>query len=153
MATKAKAGEQFDEGTETVRTAVSAGAEAFKSGFEKAAKGYDQLFSYGKETAEAYVKAANAAGKGVETLHNEIFNFSKQTIEDNMAAAKALMSSKSVHEVLELQTDFVKQTFDTYVGEATKLGEILATTTKDAFEPIQTRLQSWMNVMNTGRAA
>jgi hypothetical protein len=31
------------------------GAEAFKAGFEKAVKNYDQLAGYGKETAEADV--------------------------------------------------------------------------------------------------
>jgi phasin family protein len=153
MATKNKSGEQFDDNAETVRTAVTAGAEAFKNGFEKAAKGYDQLFSYGKQTMEAYLKAANAAGKGVESFHSEIFNFSKQAIEDNMAAAKALMASKSAHEAFELQTDFAKQAFDAYVGEATKLGEIVAATTKDAIEPLQARMQAWMDIVNTSRAA
>ena len=153
MATKTKSSEQFEDGAETVRTAASAGAEAFKNSFEKATKGYDQLFSYGKQMMEAYLKSANAAGKGVESFHNEIFSFSKQAIEDNMAAAKALMASKSAHEVFELQTDFAKQAFDTYVGEATKLGEIVTATTKDAIEPLQTRMQAWMNMVNTSRAA
>ena len=71
MATKAKAAGEKLAGTEAVETAMKTGSEALKNGFEKAAKGYDQFFSYSKETVEAYVKSANVAGKGVETLQNE----------------------------------------------------------------------------------
>ena len=131
MATKAKAAGEKLGGTEAVETAMKTGTEALKTGFEKAAKGYDQFFSYGKDTIEACAKSANVAGKGVETLHNELYSFSKQAIEDQMAATKALMASKSVHEAFELQTDFAKSAFDAYVGEMTKLGEIFAATTKE----------------------
>ena len=70
-----------------------------------------------KSTVEAYMKSANAAGKGAETLHNEIYSFSKQSVEDSIAAMKAVLGSKSAHEVFELQTDFAKSAFDAYVGQ------------------------------------
>jgi len=54
--------------------AFANGAEAFKAGFDKALKNYDLVLAYGKDTAEAVVKSATAAGKGVETLNSEIYN-------------------------------------------------------------------------------
>ena len=154
MATKAKpAGETIETGAEAVKTAFTTGTEALKSGFEKAAKGYDQFFSYGKDTLEAYLKAANLAGKGVELLQNEIYSFSKQAIEDQMAATKALLGSKSLHEAFEVQSDFAKSSFDTYVGEVTKLGEIVTASTKEAIEPLQTRFQAWVETVQSSRAA
>ncbi|MGH6870601.1 MAG: phasin family protein [Rhizomicrobium sp.] len=133
--------------------AVKNGAEAFKTGFEKAVKNYDHFVGYGKETVEAYLKAANVAGKGLETLHSEIYGFSKQSIEDSMAATKAVLGSKSVHEAFELQTDFAKTAFDAYVGQMTRLTEIFTATTKEAFEPIQGRYQAWVDVVQNSRAA
>lgn len=153
MATKAKAASETLSGTEGIETAMKTGAEALKNGFEKAAEGYDRFFSYGKETVEAYVKSANVAGKGVETLHNELYSFSKQAIEDQIAATKALMATKSVHEAFELQSDFAKTAFDTYVGEMTKLGEIFTATAKDAVEPLQGRVQAWVEAIQSARAA
>ena len=88
MATKAKTAGEKINGTETIETAMKSGTEALKSGFEKAAKGYDQVLGYGKETAEAYAKSANAAGKGAEALHNEIYTYSKQSIEETIAATR-----------------------------------------------------------------
>ena len=87
-------------------------------------KSYDQFLGYGKDTVEAYMKSANVAGKGVETINSEIYSFSKQSIEDSIAATKAVLGSKSVHEAFELQTDFAKSAFEAYVGELTKLSEL-----------------------------
>ncbi len=153
MATKAKAAGEKINGTETIETAMKNGSEALKAGFEKAVKNYDHFLGYGKETVEAYMKAANAAGKGAETLHNEIYTYSKQSVEDSIAATKAVLGSKSVHEAFELQTDFAKTAFDAYVSQATKISEIFMSATKQTFEPLQGRVQAWVEIVQSSRAA
>ncbi|MBI1329917.1 MAG: hypothetical protein GC166_08440 [Alphaproteobacteria bacterium] len=154
MATKAKTtAEKTIGAAEGIESAFKNGTEAFKNSFESAAKNYDKFFSYGRDSVEAYFKAANAAGKGVETLNSELYAFSKQSLEDSMAIAKSLMGTKSVHEALELQTDFAKTAFDAYVGEMTKVGEIVASTAKEAIEPLQARYQAWVEVVQSAKAA
>ena len=148
-----KAKSERINGTEAVETAFKNGSEAFKSNFDKMVKGYDRFFGYGRETMEAYVKAANAAGKGVETIHSEIYAYSKQSFEDSVSAARALFGSKSVHEAFELHSDFVKSAFDAYVSEITKLSEIAFSTAKDAMGPFQGRVQAWVDVVDETRAA
>lgn len=150
---KTKKAEKINEGAEHIEAAVKNGAEALKTSFEKAVQGYDKFLGYGKENIEAVVASANAAGKGAETLHNELYAYSKQSIEDSMAAAKAVLASKSVHEAFELQTDFAKTAFDHYVGQVTKMNEIFAATAKDAFGPLQTRYQAWVDAVQSARAA
>lgn len=149
---KAKAAGEKINGTETIEAALKNGSEAFKTGFEKVAKNYDHFLTYGRDTVEAYMKAANAAGKGVETLQSEFYTFSKQSVEESIAATKALMGSKSIHEAFELQSDFAKSAFDSYVGQITKLNEIFMSTAKDAFEPLQGRVQAWVDVVESARA-
>ena len=154
MAKTAKAaGDKVNDAAENIETAMKNGTEALKAGFEKAVKNYDQLVGYGKEAVEAYVKSANVAGKGAETLHNEIYSYSKQSIEESIAAAKTLLGAKSVHEAFELQSDFAKMAFDAYVGQVTKLSELFVATTKEALEPLQGRVQAWVDVVQTARAA
>ena len=153
MAKAKTAGEKLNGTTETIETAFKTGTEALKSNFDKAVKGYDQMLGFGRETVEAYVKAANVAGKGAETLHNEIYAFSKQSIEDTIAAAKAVMASKSAHEAFELQTGFAKSSFEAYVGQLTKLSELMTATSKESLAPIQGRVQAWVDVVQSARAA
>ena len=150
---KSKTTEKTIHADEGVESAMKNGTEALKTGFEKAVKNYDHFVGYGKDTVEAYTKAANVAAKGAETLHNEIFAYSKQSMEDTMAAAKALMATKSVHEAFELQSDFAKTQFDTYVAQMTKLGEIYVAAAKDSFAPIQGRVQAWVDTVQNTRAA
>jgi phasin family protein len=152
MVNKAKAGNRTN-GTETFESAMKNGPEAFRTGFDKVVKGYEHFFGYGRETMEAYVTAATAAGRGVETLHNEIYAYSRQSVEDSISATKALFATRSVHEALELQTDFVKSAFDAYVGEMSKLSEIVFSTAKDTMGPLQGRVQAWVDVVENSRAA
>src|SRR6201996_916155 len=111
------------------------GAEALKSGFEKAVKNYDTVLGYGKDTVEAYMKSATVAGKGIESINSEIYSYSKDAIEESIAAGKAILGSKSIHEAFELQTDFAKSAFESYVSELTKFSELFSSTAKDSFAP------------------
>ena len=133
--------------------AIKSGADALKAGFEKAVQNYDAALGFGKENVEAVLKSATVAGKGAETIHNEFYAYSKQSIEDGIAASKAILGSKSVHEAFELQSDFAKAAFESYVGQLTKFGELFTATTKDSFAPIQTRVQAWVDAVQTSRAA
>ncbi|HEY0104720.1 MAG TPA: phasin family protein [Rhizomicrobium sp.] len=154
MMAKAKtAGEKINGTAETFETAFKTGTEAMKANFDKVVKSYDQFLGFSKDTMEAYVKAANVAGKGAETLHNEIYGYSKTAIEDTIANAKALMASKSAHEAFELQTGFAKSAFETYIAEMTKLSELMVATSKETFEPIQGRVQAWVDVVQSAHAA
>jgi phasin family protein len=141
-----------DKAAATAETAMANGAEALKAGFDKAIKNYDLVLGYGKDTAEAVAKSATVAGKGVETLNNEIYAYSKQSLEDSITATKAVMGSKSLHEAFEYQSDFAKSAFESYVGELTKFGELFTATAKDSFAPLQGRVEAWLDVVQTTRA-
>jgi phasin family protein len=70
-----------------------------------------------------------------------------------LATTKAVMSAKSAHEAFEIQSDFAKTVFDTYVGQINRFNEIMLSTTKETIEPIQGRVQAWVDVVQSTRAA
>jgi phasin family protein len=141
-----------DKAAATAEFAIADGAEAFKAGFEKAIKNYDAVLGYSKDTAEAVAKSATVAGKGAQTLNNELYSYSKQSLEDSITATKAIMGSKSLHEAFEYQSDFAKSAFESYIGQMTKFGELFTATTKDSFAPLQGRAEAWLDVVQTTRA-
>jgi phasin family protein len=148
--TKAKTAEKA---TATAESALENGAAALKTGLEKSLKGYDAFVSYGKDTAEAVTKSATTAGKGIEAINSEIYAYSKSSIEDAVAASKAVMGSKSVHEAFEFQTDFAKSAFEAYVAEVSKISELATATTKDFYAPFKGRVQAWLETVQSVRAA
>ncbi len=99
------------------------------------------------------MKSATVAGKGIETINSEIYSYSKQSIEELDRRQQGVLGSKSVHEAFELQTDFAKSAFEAYVGELTKFSELFTATTKDTFAPLQGRVQAWVEVVQSARAA
>lgn len=149
--TKAKTAAEKEFATAEVN--FNAGADALKAGFDKAVAGYDNVVGYSKDTAEALIKSATIAGKGAETLHNEIYAYTKQSMESSIAAGKAILGAKSVHEAIEVQTDFAKSAFENYVAELTKFNQLFTATAKDSFAPLQGRAQAWVDVVQTSTAA
>ena len=132
---------------EPIDTALASGVEAMKEGFEKAVKGYDQIVSFGKDNAEAVLKSANAAGKGIESINTEAFAYARKSAEESVAAAKAILSSKSVEEAFELQSAFGKAVFETYVDQLAKFGDMALAATRHAAEPIQARASAFADLV------
>jgi phasin family protein len=148
-----KAKTAAEKTTASAETAFLNGTEALKTGFEKAVKSYDTVLSYGKDTVEAYMKSATVAGKGFESINTELYAYSNDAIEESIAASKAILGSKSVHEAFELQTDYAKSAFESYVSELTKVSELVSNATKESFAPLQGRVQAWVEVVQASRAA
>jgi phasin family protein len=142
-----------EKASASAESALETGTAALKTGLEKAMKGYETVLGFNKDTAEAVMKSATVAGKSAETINGEIYSFSKQSIEDTVAAAKAVMGSKSVHEAFEYQTDFAKSVFESYVAELSKISELTTAATKEVYAPFKGRVQAWLDVVQTARVA
>jgi phasin family protein len=144
MASKAKS---QTNGADTVESALYSGAEAMKEGFEKAIKSYDQFVAFSKDMAEAMIKSANATGKGFETLNSEVFSYTRKSIEDGVVATKAIMASKSVDEAIQLQSEYSKSAFETYVDELAKFQDMALAMTKSAATPLQARVAAFVDLV------
>jgi phasin family protein len=151
--TKTSTTSRTNGSSETLESMVSAGSDAMKQSFERAVQGYDQLAAFNKATVEALIQATNAATKGFETINSEALAFSRQTIEESVAVAKAAIGSKSIQELIELQSDFTKSTFDSYVGQMTKMGDMVASIAKEAAEPLNSRVAALVEMVQGARAA
>ena len=135
------------QSAESIETALLTGAEAMKDGFEKAVKGYDQFMSFGKDNAEAMLKSANAAGKGIESINSEVFAYARKSAEDSVAAAKAVFSSKTVEQAFQLQSEYSKAAFETYVDQLAKFGDMALATARHTAEPIQARVSAFAELV------
>jgi phasin family protein len=134
-----------------IEAALKNGTEAVKDGFEKLAKGYEQAMAFGKDNAEAMLKSTILAGKGLEAINSEVFAYSRRSVEDSIAATKAMLGSTSVQELLEIQSDYAKSAFETYLAEVNKVRDLALASLKDATQPLQARAAAFADAMPTGR--
>lgn len=113
--------------------------ETFKEGYEKFAENLNVFADFQKESLNAVMASAGAFAKGVEKLTAEQTAFSKTAFEESMANAKTAAATKSVHEAIEVNSDFVRASVEKNLGQLNKVADICASTAKDAVDPISVR--------------
>lgn len=147
-------------GRETLEHVVKASAEAANKGYEKAVamtkdnvdaavkaganafKNYEEVLSFGKDNVEAFVRAGTIFAKGWQDAAKTAFAVSQETIEESVAVGKAVLGAKSLKEVVDLQTVFVKNSFDKVVAEGGKISETNMKLAEEALQPINERLNA-----------
>ena len=70
--------------------------------------------------------------------------FSKQALEEQVAAAKSLAGAKSVQEAIELQTGFAKAALEGYLANFGKLTEVLTASMKETVKPLNERVAAFV---------
>ena len=129
----------------------AAGAQAFREGVDKSIASLGELNAHGKKNLDALVESAAVAQKGAEALSQQAMGFAKASWEDGVAASKDLSGARSVQEFFELQTTWAKKAMERYVAELSKTNEIVTTTVKDSFKPINERVTASVETFQAAR--
>lgn len=135
----------------TVEQATAAGNQAFKEGVDKSLNALTEANSLGKKNIEAAVESVTAATRGAEALSAQALAYSKKSWEDGVNAAQALASAKSVQEVIELQTAYAKTAMEAYLAEVTKATDVLSSSVKDSFKPLNERTTAIVERIQSAR--
>lgn len=142
-------------GAETLKSTVeqftTAGNQAFKDNVEKSLASLNEANAYSKKNLEAVVASVTAATKGAEVLGAQAMAFSKKSIEDQVAAAKALAGAKSVQEAVELQTAWMKSSLEGYMAEFAKWGETVSASVKDSVKPLNERVTATVEKLQAAK--
>ena len=113
--------------------------EAFKEGYEKISEGVSAFADFHKGSLEAFMASAGAFAKGVEKLSTQQSTFVKTAFDEGVASAKAVSTSKSVQEALDIQSDYARETIEKNLGQINKVADLWIETTKKSAEPLTSR--------------
>lgn len=100
-------------------------------------KNIDDMQKLGKDNVDAVMKSFGAASKSLQAIAVEVADYSKKSFEHGTAATEKLFGAKSIDKAFEVQTEFVKGAYESYVTEATKLGELFAEFAKESYKPFE----------------
>ncbi|MEO1192492.1 MAG: phasin family protein [Pseudomonadota bacterium] len=179
MVANKKVEDTIAETLKPVEAAVSAGKQNFeqamKVGTEAAQKGYEQYVSFAKdnsekfsqqmfksygqmsdlqkENAEAVMQSGTILVKGFENVSKELMTLAQASLEANMKAAQALMGVKTIKEAMDLQSSLTKTHMDKVMADGTKVAEMSMKVTNEAFQPLQTRVNSTIETLAKSAAA
>jgi hypothetical protein len=71
--------------------------------------------------------------KAIATAHGD---YAKSSFEANKAYMEKLTAIKAPNEAMQITTDYMKSAYETFVAEATKIGDMYKDFFKSAFEPM-----------------
>ena len=98
---------------------------------------FDDANKKGKEAMDTAMKNYSEVAKGFQAIATEASEYSKKSFQDMASFMEAMTSVKSIESALELQTRYMKTSYEGFVAEATKLGEMYADLAKTAYKPYE----------------
>lgn len=98
---------------------------------------FDEANRKGKEAMDNALKGYSEVAKGFQAIANEASEYSKKSFQDLTAHVEALTSVKSVEQVMELQSNYLKSSYESFIAESTKMGEMYADLAKTVYKPYE----------------
>ena len=91
----------------------------------------------GKVGFDAAVSSFGEANKGFQAIAAEITAYSKKSFEDGTRAFEQVLGAKSFDQVIEIQSQYARMVYEGYVAELSKLGQMYASLTHNAYKPVE----------------
>ena len=91
----------------------------------------------GKDGFDAAVSSFGEVNKGLQAIAAEFTAYSKKTFEDGTRAFEQLLRAKSFEQVIEVQSQYARMAYEAHVAELSKLGEMYAGLTRNAYKPVE----------------
>jgi phasin family protein len=99
----------------------------------------EEMTELSKGNVEAMVASTKIVAKGLETVGQEVAEYSRKSFEDASSALKSFTEVKSATDFFRLQSDFARSSFDGFVSESSKLSETMIKLAGDVAEPLASR--------------
>ena len=103
-------------------------------------KGFEEFQKVGKDGFDAAVRSFGEVNKGFQAIAAEVTDYSKKAFEDSTRAFEQLVGAKSIEQAIEIQSQYAKKAYETYITEMSKLGEMYVGLAKDAYKPVEVAL-------------
>jgi hypothetical protein len=97
----------------------------------------EDMQKFGKGSMDAAMTAAGAWSKTAQAIAVEFVDYSKKSAESSAAAWEKLLGAKSLEKAVEVQTEYLRSSYEDFVAEAAKLGELYADLARQSYRPFE----------------
>jgi hypothetical protein len=103
----------------------------------KTEKFSDEFQKLGSDGFDAAVRSFGEVNRGLQALAARVTDNAKKAFEDASRTFQQLVGAKSLEQAVEIQTQYVKRAYDTFVAEAPKVGELYWAVVQEAYAPFE----------------
>lgn len=104
-------------------------------------KGFEDFQKLGQTNMDATMKMWGDMSKGWQAVAAEFSDYTKRSFEDGTSTLEKLMGAKSLEQAMDIQTKYVKRSYDEYMHQMAKVGTMYAELAKEAYRPMERLLQ------------
>lgn len=139
--------------TKNVEQAVAYTKEQVDKVSKQVFTAYDEFAGLQKETVDAVLASGNILAKGFEELSKSVIAFTQSQLEQSVSVAKAAIGVKTLKELVDLQTEYARSSFDALVAETTKVSELSVKVANEAAEPLTARVNATVEKLSKVKLA
>ena len=99
--------------------------------------GTDPMQKFGKDSMDMAMATFGAWTKNAQAIATEFADYSKKSIEDSTAALEKLMRAKNLEAAMAVQTEYLKSSYEGFVAQSAKIGEMCAGLAKETYKPFE----------------
>jgi hypothetical protein len=89
------------------------------------------------DTLNATTRSFEGATRVTQEIASQIADYSKRSLEQGTKTMEKLLTTKSPDKAFEVQTEYAKAAYESYVSHATKLGQLYTDLAQETFKSYQ----------------
>jgi hypothetical protein len=97
----------------------------------------EDMQQYGKEQLETVVASATTVQHGLQAIASAYGDYTKKSFEDTKSFVEKLSGVKSIDKALEVQTEFAKSAYESFVAESQKIAALYTDLAKQTYKPFE----------------
>jgi phasin family protein len=97
----------------------------------------EDIQQYGKEHLETVVASATSLQNGFQAIASAYGDYTKKSFEDTKSFVEKLSGVKSLDKALEVQTEYARSAYETFVAESQKIAGLYTDLAKQTIKPIE----------------
>ena len=101
------------------------------------AQTYEDFSRYGRDFAESSAQSLESLSSRAQAIASEATEYTRKSVEANGAFVEALFSARSIEDAVDVQADYVRRSYEAFVAEASRIGELYANLARDAYKPFE----------------
>jgi phasin family protein len=97
----------------------------------------EDIQNYGKEHLENVVASTSSVSNGLQAIASAYGDYTKKSFEDTKSFVEKLSGVKSLDKAVEVQTEFAKLAYETFVAESQKIAGLYSDLARQTFKPLE----------------
>jgi len=97
----------------------------------------DEMQKLGKNNMDMAMASFGTLSKSAQAIAVEVVDFSKKSFAGSATAWEKLAGAKSIEKAMEVQSEYLKSSYEDFVAEASKLGKLYVDLAKEMYKPFE----------------